>query len=154
MAYSMKASYNKQQRHFFPQFIKSIPQTLHCGVLNAFLVCPLWLGWCVRLAGLVPGLAPHLVSACLASGLNCCVRLPGLEFLLSPALSSIWSGTGLVFFLSPVLSPSLAVLSPSLSPIWSELPLWACLSLVSGLVSQLVSGLVSQLFCLCLLACV
>ena len=43
-----------------------LPKQFTVGVLNAFLVCPPWLG--------------------------CRVRLAGLVFLLSPVLSPIWSG--------------------------------------------------------------
>ena len=102
------------------------------------------LGCCLSLvSGLFSQLVSHLVwdavfaslvlsfsclwsclPACLISGLGCGVRLAGLVFLLSP-----------------VLSPSLS----HKSHIWSRMlcpPRWSCLSLVSGLVSQLVSYLV------------
>ena len=80
-----------------------LPKQFIVRVLNAFLVCPPWLG--------------------------CCVRLAGLVFLLSP------------------------VLSPSLSPIWSGMlcpPVWVCffflsLALVWDAVSAFLSCLRAQL---------
>ena len=107
------------------------------------MLCPP--GWsCLSLVcGLGPGLVCHLgwdavsaslgrlrscLPACLPSGLGCSVRLPGLVFLLS-------------LVLSPQLL-SLFCLVACLSSGMLCLPPWACLFLVSGLVSQLVSHLV------------
>jgi len=49
------------------------------------------MGCCVRFPGLVFVLSPNLSSqsASLFFSLGCCVRLPGLVFLLSPVLSSV-----------------------------------------------------------------
>ena len=96
------------------------------------------------------------LPTCLPSWLGCCVRFPGLVFLLSPVLSPnlspvkdavsaslvsscsclptcLPSGLGAV-----LLSP---VLSPNLSPVWDAVSAWSRLSLVSCLVFQLISGL-------------
>ena len=126
---------------------------------------PSWLGCCVRLAGLSPVLSPSLspiwsgmlcpprwscpslvcglvshlgwdavsaslgclrscLAACLPSGLGCSVRLPGLVFLLSLVLSPSFC---LCFVSLLVFHLGCCVCPP-----------WACLFLVSGLVSQLV----------------
>ena len=131
------------------------PKQFTVGVLNAFLVCPRWLGRCIRLPGLVFLLSP----ACLPSGLGCCVRLAGLVFLLSPTLSpSLFpSGlgccvrlAGLVFLLSPVLSPGLSHLVwDAVSAFWLVSPL--------QLVSDVVFSTWSEMLCppswACLPAC-
>ena len=120
---------------------------LPAGPMWPRMLCPpLW-----SCLSLVSGLVSQLVP----SGLGCCVRLPGLVFLLPPVLppklvppglGSCVRLAGLVFLLSPDLSPSLSpVLARILCPpCWSCLslgmlcpPPWSCLSLVSGLVSQL-----------------
>ena len=68
----------------------------------------------------------------LPSGLVCCVRLPGLVFGLSPVLSpSLFPKQFTVGVLNAVLSVS--TLAGLLCP-----PPWSCVSLVSGLVSHLV----------------
>ena len=60
-----------------------------------------------------------------------------LSYVCPPWLGCRVRVSGLVFLLSPVLSPNLSpILAGVLSP-----PPWTHLSLVSGLVSQLVSGL-------------
>ena len=82
---------------------------------HCFLSVSPWLQCCVRLAGLVFLVSPVLPPKLAPSGLGSCVRLAGLVFLLSPDLS-------------PSLSPVLArILCP---------PRWSCLSRVSGLASQ------------------
>ena len=126
------------------------------------------LGCCVRVPGLVFSCLRSCLPTCLPSWLGCCVR-PGLVFLLSPVLSPnlspVWDAasaslvlacsclrsclptclpswlgccvplSGLVFLLSPVLSPNL-------SPVWDAASVsLVSPSLVSGLVSQLVSHL-------------
>ena len=126
---------------------------LSFSCLGSFLpAClPSGLGCCVRLAGLVfllslvlsPSLShiwsrmlcpprsclslvSGLVSKLVPSGLGCCVRLAGLVFLLSP------------------------VLSPSLSHIWSGVlcpPLWSCHLSLSCLRSCLPACLISGLGC-------
>lgn len=150
----MKAGCNKQQRHFSPQFI---PQTVHCGVLNAFIVCPLWLGWCVHLPG-----SFCCLRSCLPAGLRsleCCVRLCGLvsHSGLFPSFCLIvselvWAPSALphtTLTASTSKSSSLARPSSGKSSVS-----FSCCVRIPGFVFQLVSGLVSQLFCLCLLACV
>ena len=109
------------------------PPPWSCLCLVSHLVSIL--GWSVVSPSLV--LFFSCLRSCLTSGfacgLVCCVRLPGLVFLLSP-----------------VLSPNLPVLSFSrlrsclpacLHPRMLCPPPWSCLCLVSGLVSHLVSYL-------------
>ena len=91
------------------------PQTVYCWGSQCCLKC-VRLGWDAVSASLV--LACSCLPTCLPSWLGCCVRLPGLVFLLSP------------------------VLSPNLSPVWDAASVsLVSSSLVSGLVSQLVSHL-------------
>ena len=88
---------------------------------------------------------------CLPSGLGCCVRLPGLVFLLSPGccVRLPWSRLFLVSCRVFQLISGLGCCVP---------PPWSCLALVSGLVSQCVflsKSLVSSFSCLwsCLPTC-
>ena len=151
------------------------------------------LGCCVRLPGLVfvlsPVLSPSLpacssawdaVSGCLVLSLSCfclvsqlvsqsaslffslgcCVRLPGLVFVLSPVLSpnlcpslpacsSAWDAASgcLVLFLS-CLPTCVPVCQLVLQPGMLCPAPWSCLCFVSGLVSQLVSQSPSLFFSL------
>ena len=97
--------------------------SLVCCLVSG-LVCHL--GWDAVSASL--GCLRSCLPACLPSGLGCSVRLPGLAFLLSLALSPSFC---LCFVSQLVFHLGCCVCPP-----------WACLFLVSGLVSQLVSHLV------------
>ena len=124
------------------------PQTVSCWGSQCCLKCVRF-GWDAVSASLVSSSSclRSCLPTCLPSWLGCCVRLPGLVFLLSPVLSPnlspilagvlrppstslVSSGAclptclpfwlvrclrlpGLVFLLSPVLSPNLLVLSCS-----------------------------------------
>ena len=90
---------------------------LSVSALAAMLCPPPWSCLC-----LVSGLASQ--SPSLFFSLGCCVRLPGLVFVLSPVLSpnlspslpacsSAWDAVSGSLVLSPLLSPSLPACSPN-----------------------------------------
>ena len=117
-----------------PNKMHIFPQTVYCWGSQCCLKC-VRLGWDAVSASLVSSSSclRSCLPTCLPSWLGCCVRFPGLVFLLSPVLS-------------PNLSPVKDAVSASLVSSYSCLPTClpsglGCCSLVSGLVSQLVSGL-------------
>ena len=121
-------------RRYLPNKMHIFPQTVYCWGSQCCLKC-VCLGWDAVSASLVSSSSclRSCLPTCLPSWLGCCVRFPGLVFLLSPVLS-------------PNLSPVKDAVSASLVSSYSCLPTClpsglGCCSLVSGLVSQLVSGL-------------
>ena len=107
---------------------------------------PIWSGMLCPPGWSCLSLVSGLVSRLVPSGLGCCVRLPGLVFLLSPVLSPSLAGmlcppSGLSprFSLSPMLS-----FPPGLRCCARLLWLVSQPQLVSGLVSHLVTGKVEQ----------
>ena len=148
----------------FPLFVSwlvwdAVSTSLVLSLLSSVLSPSLSPIWCAVSAslGLPFFYLPSCLPACLPSGLGCCVRLPGLVFLLSPVLSPSlshldWDAAFASLVLSllfPVLSPPSSLLSgvraflvclvglppffsPILSSSWSGMPcLW------SGLVSRI-----------------